>query len=146
MQSGILHGSNWDMPGFRWWEKDRQAAFVSNNAKDAMEIEQRHSNGKGLLFADGASRANLVSGDAPHSMITMSTVLKKRPGRLGEDHFAFFANPYGVTRTVILVVGEIARELWQQTRQMRKNVEPRVHRSSCTAAGSPIRSCAPTRT
>ena len=128
MQSGILQGSNWDMPGFRWWEKDRQAAFVSNSPKNAAEIEKRHTNGKGLLYADGASRANLVSGDAPHSMITMSTLLEKRKGRVGQDYFAFFANPYDVTRTLILVVKEIAAELWQQTQQKRQDIEPRVHR------------------
>ena len=128
MQSGILQGSNWDMPGFRWWEKDRQAAFVSNSPKNAAEIEHRHTNGKGLLYADGASRANLVSGDAPHSMITMSTLREGREGRLGQDYFAFFSNPYDVTRTVILVVKEIVTELWQQTQQRRQDIEPRVHR------------------
>ena len=128
MQSGILQGSNWDMPGFRWWEKDRQEAFVSNSPKNAREIEKRHSNGKGLLYADGASRANLVSGDAPHSMITMSTLREKREGRVGEDYFAFFANPYDVTRTLILAVKEIVAELWQQTQQRRLEIEPRVHR------------------
>ncbi len=128
MQSGILHGSNWDMPGFRWWEKDRQEAFVSNSPKNAREIEKRHSNGKGLLYADGASRANLVSGDAPHSMITMSTLREKREGRVGADYFAFFANPFDVTRTLILVVKEIVAEIWQQTQQRRLGIEPRVHR------------------
>jgi len=128
MQSGILQGSNWDMPGFRWWEKDRQAAFVSNSPKNAAEIEQRHTNGKGLLYADGASRANLVSGDAPHSMITMSTLTERHEGRIGQDYFAFFANPYDLTRTLILVVKEIVAELWQQTQQRRQDIEPRVHR------------------
>ena len=128
MQAGILQGSNWDMPGFRWWEKDRQAAFVSNSPKDAAEIERRHTNGRGLLYADGASRANLVSGDAPHSMITMSTLRTERAAAFGQDYFAFFANPYGVTRTLLLVVKEIAAELWQQTRQRRLDIEPRVHR------------------
>ena len=128
MQSGILQGSNWDMPGFRWWEKDRQEAFVSNSPKNAREIEKRHSNGKGLLYGDGASRANLVSGDAPHSMITMSTVREKREGRVGEDYFAYFANPYDVTRTFILVIKEIVAEIWQQTQQRRLEIEPRVHR------------------
>ena len=33
-------------------------------------------------------------------MLTMSTVLdRKRPGRLGQDYFAYFASPYGVART-----------------------------------------------
>ncbi len=40
MQAGILQGSNWDMPGFRWWEKDRQEPFVSNSPKNAREIER----------------------------------------------------------------------------------------------------------
>ena len=129
MQAGILHGSNWDMPSFRWYEKDRGTAMVSNHVKDAAEIEKRHSNGKGLLHYDGASRANLVSGDAPHSMITMSTVTRrKRGGKLGQDYMAFFSNPYNATRTFALVFAEIAREIIQQTKQKRRDVQPRVHR------------------
>ena len=61
-------------------------------------------------------------------MITMSTVREKREGRVGEDYFAFFANPYDVTRTFILAVKEIAAEIWQQTQQRRLEIEPRVHR------------------
>ena len=90
------------MPAFRWWEKDPGRAIVTNHPRDAAEIERRHSDGRGLLYADGASRANILSGDAPHTMLTMSTVLdRKRPGRLGQDYFAYFASPYGVARTVL---------------------------------------------
>lgn len=129
MQAGILHGNNWDMPSFRWYEKDKGRAMVSNHPKDAVEIEKRHSNGKGLLHYDGASRANLVSGDAPHSMITMSTATsRKRGGKLGQDYMAFFANPYNLIRTLILVAQEIFSEIIQQTRQNRRDVQPRVHR------------------
>ena len=82
-QAGLLHGNNDDMPAFRWWEKDRGAAIVTNHPRDAAELERRHSDGRGLLHADGASRANILSGDAPHSMLTMSTVLERR-GSLGQ--------------------------------------------------------------
>ena len=103
-QAGLLHGSNDDMPAFRWWEKDTGRAIVTNHPRDAEEIERRRSDGRGLLYADGASRANILSGDAPHSMLTMSTVLdRKRPGRLGQDYFAYFASPYGVARTLLRV-------------------------------------------
>jgi hypothetical protein len=103
--------------------------MVSNHPKDAVEIERRHSDGKGLLHYDGASRANLVSGDAPHSMITMSTVTaRRRGGKLGQDYMAFFANPYNALRTLILVFTEIGREIVQQVRQRRRDVQPRVHR------------------
>ena len=79
-QAGLLHGSNDDMPAFRWWEKDRGRAIVTNHPRDAQELERRHSDGRGLLHEDGASRANILSGDAPHSMLTMSTVLVRGRG------------------------------------------------------------------
>src|SRR5215217_96970 len=128
-QAGLLHGDNDDMPAFRWWEKDRGAAIVTNHPKDAAELERRHSDGRGLLFADGASRANILSGDAPHSLLTMSTVAKRdRPGRIGQDYFAYFANPYNVTRTLALVIREVVSELWSAAQQRRLDVRPRVHR------------------
>ena len=96
-QAGILHGSNDDMPAFRWWEKDSGRPIVTNHPRDAAELERRHSDGRGLLHADGASRANILSGDATHSMLTMSTALtRRRP--LGRDYSAYFARPYAVAR------------------------------------------------
>ena len=93
-QAGLLHGSNEDMPAFRWWEKETGKPIVTNHPRDAVEIERRHSDGRGLLHEDGASRANILSGDAPHTLLTMSTVLDRdRPGRLGEDYYAYFSNP-----------------------------------------------------
>ncbi|HMD55849.1 MAG TPA: phage holin family protein [Solirubrobacteraceae bacterium] len=129
-QAGLLHGNNDDMPAFRWWEKDRDTAIVTNHPRDAAELERRHSDGRGLLFADGASRANIVSGDAPHSLLTMSTVLNRdRHSRIGQDYFAYFADPYNCTRTFLLVVREVFSELWSASRQRRLDVQPRVPRS-----------------
>ena len=128
-QAGLLHGDNDDIPAFRWWEKDRDAAIVTNHPRDAAEIERRHSNGRGLLHEDGASRANIVSGDAVHTLLTMSTVLdRNRPGRIGQDYFAYFANPYSVTRTIALVIADIAQERRFAAQQRRQDVRPRGHR------------------
>lgn len=128
-QAGILHGDNHDMPAFRWWEKDRGKAIVTNHPRDAAELERRHSNGRGLLHADGASRANILSGDAPHSMLTMSTVLdRRRQGRLGQDYFAYFASPYGVALTFMRCLGEIVSEKASAIQQKRRDVRPRIDR------------------
>jgi uncharacterized membrane protein YvlD (DUF360 family) len=128
-QAGLLHGDNDDMPAFRWWEKDQGKAIVTNHPRDAMEIERRHSNGRGLLFSNGASRANIVSGDAPHSLLTMSTALRRdRPGRIGQDYFAYFANPYNLMRTIALCFREVASELWSAAQQRRRDVQPRIKR------------------
>ncbi|MCB0827530.1 MAG: phage holin family protein [Solirubrobacterales bacterium] len=126
-QAGILHGDNHDMPAFRWWEKDRDQAIVTNHPRDAAEIEQRHSDGAGLLSADGASRANILSGDATRSMLTMSTVLERR-GQIGRDYAAYFAKPYGVLKTAAFTVIEILNERRSARRQVRTGVEPRIHR------------------
>jgi uncharacterized membrane protein YvlD (DUF360 family) len=128
-QAGILHGSNQDMPAFRWWEKEHGKPIVTNHPRDAAELERRHSNGKGLLHGDGASRANILSGDAPHSMLTMSTVLDRgRHGRLGQDYFAYFASPYGVALTVLRSLGEVLAERWAAIEQRRRDVQPRIKR------------------
>jgi len=128
-QAGLLHGDNDDIPAFRWWEKDRGAPIVTNHPKDAAEIERRHSDGRGLLHEDGASRANIVSGDAVHTLLTMSTVLdRNRPGRIGQDYFAYFANPYNVTRTIALTIGDIVQERRFAVQQRRQDVRPRIER------------------
>jgi uncharacterized membrane protein YvlD (DUF360 family) len=127
-QAGLLHGSNEDMPAFRWWEKDRGTAIVTNHPRDAAELERRHSDGHGLLHAGGTSRANILSGDAPHSMLTMSTVLTRR-GRIGRDYAAYFVRPYAAVRTAALCVADIARERRAASRQVRDDVQPRVPRS-----------------
>jgi uncharacterized membrane protein YvlD (DUF360 family) len=127
-QAGLLHGDNDDMPAFRWWEKDRGTAIVTNHPRDAEELERRHSNGRGLLHADGASRANILSGDAPHTMLTMSTVRKRR-GAIGRDYAAYFARPYAAAKTGALMLAEILRERHAALRQGRDDVQPRIHRS-----------------
>lgn len=127
-QAGILHGDNDDMPAFRWWEKDRGRAIVTNHPRDAEELERRHSDGNGLLHADGASRANILSGDAPRSMLTMSTALSRRRP-LGRDYSAYFARPYAVARTLVLALADIARERRAARAQVRDDVRPRIARS-----------------
>lgn len=127
-QAGLLHGRNDEIPAFRWWDKEAGAAVASSAPRDVMAIEARISNGAGLLHADGASRANMFSGDAPYSLLTISTVLKKREGRLGRDYFAYFANPYSFIRTLVLIVADVAAELWQAGQQKRFDIHPRVHR------------------
>ena len=131
-QAGLLHGNNDDMPAFRWWEKDRGRAIVTNHPRDAEELERRHSDGRGLLHDDGASRANILSGDAPHSMLTMSTVLVRGRGRLGRDYAAYFARPYAVVRTGAARV----------RRHTCASAAPRRARSATTCSrGSRARAC-----
>jgi uncharacterized membrane protein YvlD (DUF360 family) len=121
-QAGLLLGSNDDMPAFRWYEKDTGRTIVSNHGKDAVELEQRRSDGSGLLAAGGASRGNLFSGDAPHCSATMS-VLRDRKRATTREYFAYFADPYGFTRTLALYAWDVLLELRAARRQRRRGEE-----------------------
>src|SRR3712207_7793124 len=60
----------------------------------------------------------------------MSTVLRRdRPGRIGQDYFAYFANPYNVTRTVVFALADIAQELYYAAQQRRRDIRPRIKRT-----------------
>ena len=126
-QCGILHGSTFDIPAFRWLEKESGARLVCNHPRAAAEIERRHSDGRGLLHADGAGRGNLYTGDAGQNILTMSVAGRKR-GRVGQGYYAYFAVPYNAMRTLVGFVAEVVRELAQASRQRRNDVRPRVRR------------------
>src|SRR5262249_28614224 len=51
-----------------------------------------------------------------------------RPGRLGQNYFAYFASPYGVARTALRTFGKVAIERFHAVQQVRRDVRPRIHR------------------
>jgi uncharacterized membrane protein YvlD (DUF360 family) len=117
-QAGLLLGSNWDMPAFRWYEKESARTIVSNHPADAAEIERRRSTGAGLLAGAGTSRGNMFSGDAPRCTATMS-VIRDRSRSKAADLFAYFSDPYGFMRTIVLSLADIAYERVAAARQRR---------------------------
>nr|WP_042177762.1 phage holin family protein [Kibdelosporangium sp. MJ126-NF4] len=133
--SGILHGDNHDILGFRWYEKDRDHVMACAHPKDAAEIERRHSNGQGLLSGGGAGHGNLFTGDADHVTLTMSAVpvlgkgvRRGRHGRTGSGYYAYFARPVNIVRTFASALTDIAREIVASTSQRRRGVKPRIKR------------------
>ncbi|PRZ41080.1 uncharacterized membrane protein YvlD (DUF360 family) [Antricoccus suffuscus] len=134
----IMHGSNEDILGFRWYEKDRDHVMACAHPGDAAEIERRHSNGRGLLAADGAAHGNLFTGDAEHVSLTMSAVPvivpksrrreRQQKRRVGAGYYAYFANPLNVVRTTCVAFADVAREIWASSQQKRADVRPRINR------------------
>ena len=134
---GILQGSNDDVLGFRWYEKDRDRVVAVSHPADAAEVERRHSDGRGLLAVDGAGRGNLFTGDAPHVSLTMSSLAvvprgsrraRRRQDRIGAGYYAYFANPVNAVRTLGVSLVDVYRELVAAARQRRADVRPRVSR------------------
>jgi len=126
-QAGILLGNNFDIPAFRWYEKDTGRQMVSNYPKDTAEIERRLSSGRGLLAREGASRSNLFSGDAPQAIFTFST-LTDVSKHSTQDFYPLFMGLYNFLRMVSLFLWDVLLELRAARYQRRHNVRPRIHR------------------
>lgn len=129
-QAGILFGDNYDIPAFRWYDKDQRKAMVSNNFRDAAALNTRYSKGAGLLRG-GSSIVNMLSGDAKKSLLTMGALLKEDSeelNRRAEDLNLFFFTPSLFARSVFLSFGDIALELFQAYRQRILKVQPHINR------------------
>ncbi len=124
-QAGILLGSNEDVPAFRWVEKERGVLMVCSNPDDCAEIERRHA-GDGLLRNGGASRGNLLSGEADYALLTASRVSAEKKANPG--YKAFFSNGFNLSRMLVLIFWEVILELIASARQRRRDVRPRGHR------------------
>jgi type I phosphodiesterase/nucleotide pyrophosphatase len=125
-QAGILLGSNDDIPAFRWVEKETAKLVACSGPPDCAEIERRHASGRGLLADGGASRGNLLSGEAEHVILTVSRMDAEK--RANPGYRAFFANGFNVTRVLVLFAWEVLLEWSAAGRAKRRDVRPRGHR------------------
>jgi uncharacterized membrane protein YvlD (DUF360 family) len=125
-QAGILLGSNEDIPAFRWVEKENGTLMTCSAPADCARIEQEHATGNGLLVNGGASRGNLLSGEADEQILTVSRIEAEK--RANPGYRAFFANGFNVTRALVLFGWEVILEWVAALRAKRRDVRPRGHR------------------
>ncbi len=131
-QLGILHGSNHDVPAFRWYEKDTQEVMVCNRPTSAAELQRRaveRTGDGGLLALGGASRGNLFGGGAEELALVLSVAARRgRDNRSRAGYFAYFSDPANAVRTAMSFVAEVFREIGQSTRARVERRRPRVKR------------------
>ena len=125
-QAGILLGSNENIPAFRWVEKETGTLIACSAPADCAEIERRHATGVGLLVNGGASRGNLLSGEADEVILTVSRIEAEKKANPG--YRAFFANGFNVTRALVLFFWEVLLEWTAAIRAASRDVRPRGHR------------------
>jgi uncharacterized membrane protein YvlD (DUF360 family) len=125
-QAGILLGSNDDIPAFRWVDKESGRIIACSGPQDCAEIEQARATGIGLLVNGGASRGNLLSGEAEEVILTCSRMSAETHANPG--YRAFFANGLNATQTFVLFFWEVVLEWTAALRAIRRDVRPRGHR------------------
>lgn len=131
-QLGILHGSSFDVPAFRWYEKDTGEVMVCNRPTSAAELQRRaveRTRDGGLLSLDGASRGNLFGGGADQLALVLSVAARRgRANRSRAGYFAYFSDPANAVRTALSFVAEVVREAGQSVRSRLRGDRPRVAR------------------
>lgn len=109
-QAGILHGDNFDIPAFRWYDKATRTIVVSNHLQHgAAAIERQISDGHGLLAGEGAARGTLLSGDAVDTLLTCSTA--HRRGDEQQERSAVGLGRFGEAKLAVLGGWEGAGEV-----------------------------------
>jgi putative membrane protein len=123
-QAGILHGNNFDIPAFRWYDKGKKRIVVSSSIKDVSQLEITHSDGNGLMSHGGAARASLLSGDATRVLMTASRIFDVT----SSDLRSYYLNPSSLTRSLSLMLWECILEKKAAWGQWLRNEQPRIKR------------------
>ena len=127
-QAGILHGNNEDITAFRWIEKENDNQMMQCSGVTKVKIlEERISDGNGLLADNGASRSNLFSGDTDNVIFTFSKITDLRKLYNGA-WFSIFSNPSDFARIVVLVIEDMIHEIYSQLKHRLLNIRPRISR------------------
>ena len=127
-QAGILHGNNTDITAFRWIEKQNNNQMMQcSGVSKVKTLEERISDGNGLLVDNGASRSNLFSGDTDNVIFTFSKILNLRK-LYNRAWFSVFSNPSNFARIVLLFIAEMILEIISQIKHRVLNIRPRIKR------------------
>ncbi|WP_407410904.1 alkaline phosphatase family protein [Methanobrevibacter sp.] len=127
-QAGILHGNNSDIVAFRWVEKENNNKIVEcSSLKDIEVLEERISDGNGLLADNGASRSNLFSGDAKDIILT-SSKFRNFKKLYNTAWFSLYSSPSYTARIALLGLYDLIKELRSQRKHKVEDIQPRIDR------------------
>ena len=127
-QAGILHGNNENITAFRWIEKENDNQVMQCSGVTKVKIlEERISDGNGLLVENGASRSNLFSGDTDNVIFTFSKITDLKKLYNGA-WYSIFSNPSDFARIVVLVIEDMIHEIYSQLKHRILNIQPRISR------------------
>jgi len=77
-QAGILYGNNWDIPGFRWYDKATGESIMCKLPRAVRAVQEQVAIGRAGLLRGGSSYTNMFDGDARLSLFTLSALGRHR--------------------------------------------------------------------
>jgi len=113
-QAGIMFGDNFDIPAFRWYEKETNTSVVCKLPGLVKAMQDRVSRGRQGILRGGSSYVTMFDGDARLSLFTLSAMNSQR---LFESVrgigflLLFLLSPLRVLRVILLSVWEYLIDL-----------------------------------
>jgi hypothetical protein len=117
VQAGLMFGDAFDIPGFRWYEKDKGWSMVCKLPRAARMLQTRIGDTRPGILRGGSSHVGLLDGDAGLSLLTLGSLAD---GRLLENVkgvgflLLFLLSPLRVVRVGILSVWEYLQDLFKR--------------------------------
>ncbi len=96
-QAGIMFGNNFDIPAFRWYEKESNTSVVCKLPGTIKAMQDRISAGRQGILRGGSSYVNMFDGDARLSLFTLSA--------MNSQHF--FENVRGIGFLLLFLLGPL---------------------------------------
>jgi hypothetical protein len=114
VQAGLMYGDNWDIPAFRWYEKETGYAPQCKSRSAVERIKTQVATGRRGILSGGSSYTNMFDGDARLAFFTISAMGRQRffENLRGLGWLLLFALiPWRILRIVLLSVWELARDV-----------------------------------
>jgi len=124
VQAGLMFGNNFDIPAFRWYDKQTGQPIVCRMPHHARAMQRRVAAGRRGILEGGSSYVSIMDGGARLSLLTISA--------FGRHHFfesargiglllLFFLSPLRVGRVIGLSLWEYLRDaclsVWRLLRE-----------------------------
>jgi hypothetical protein len=106
VQAGMMFGNRRDIPGFRWYEKDRGEAMIARLPDPMRLVRARVSDGRTGILRGGSCYVSAFDGDADLALFTLSVLHRQRffEGVRGLGAFLLFLfSPFRILRVAWLV-------------------------------------------
>ncbi|MGD2144971.1 MAG: hypothetical protein PVF54_10880, partial [Anaerolineae bacterium] len=78
VQAGMMFGNRFDIPGFRWYEKDRDAVMMPQRLDQIRTMHDRIGRGQRGILSGGSCYVSMFDGDADLALFTLSTLPRQR--------------------------------------------------------------------
>jgi len=116
-QAGIMYGNNFDIPSYRWYEKETGTSITCNDPRLVKAMQDRVSKGRMGILRGGSSHVNMMDGDAKLSLFTLGAINSQRffesVRGLG-FLILFLLNPFRSVKIIALSIWEYLTDLAQR--------------------------------